>query len=201
MCSFKIKIFKFSVRIFSAPVSPDQFWGGDPVWAGYSRRPSCGLDSRKHLLGGEQSGPDWGGQTGWDHENDPASRRSGASPGHRPRSSRWVRTIYGWIPNLDIYLMDIFILLFLSLTSSHAMMLYTSVKSLLTLIIFCHQHPVLDWLGCKSAQNWGSIHERWRQTHHPQGDRQWWVAQRTHCGLHGKTHCLDWCQVASATRF
>lgn len=49
--------------------------------------------------------------------------------------------------------MDIFILLFLSLTSSHAMMLHTSVTTLLTLIIFCRQYPVLDRLGCKSAQN------------------------------------------------
>lgn len=67
-----------------------------------------------------------------------------------------------------------------------------------TLQIFCWQNFVLDGLGRQPAQDRGSVHERGRQTHHPQGDRQWWLAQRAHCGLHGKTHCLDWCQVAFA---
>lgn len=72
--------------------SPDQFRGGDPVWTGYPRGPGCGLDSRKHLLGGEQSGPDRSGQTGWDHENHPTGRWGGAPQSHRPRPSRWVRS-------------------------------------------------------------------------------------------------------------
>lgn len=71
--------------------SSDQFRGGDPVWAGHSRRPGCGLDSRKHLLGGKQPGPDRGGQIGWNHEDHPAGWGSGAPTGHRPRPSRWVR--------------------------------------------------------------------------------------------------------------
>lgn len=64
--------------------------------------------------------------------------------------------------------------------------------------IVCWQDSVLDRLGCQSASDWGSIYERWRQTHHPQRDGQRWLAQWAHCGLHGKAHCLDWCQVVFA---
>lgn len=160
------------------PFSPDQFWGGDPVWTGYSRGPGCGLDSREHLLGGEQSGPDRGGQTGWDYENHPAGWGGGAPKGHCPRPSWWVRSIDFEILNLQSTFLE---------------------NGQYNWFIFCWQYFILDRLGCQSAQDWGSIYEWWRQTHHPQGNRQWWLAQRTHCGLHGKTHCLDWCQVAFST--
>lgn len=79
-------------------------------------------------------------------------------------------------------------------------MFSTSGKAL-TLGTFCWQNFVLDRLGCYFAQDRGGFYERWRQTHYPQGDRQWRLAQWTHCGLHGKTYCLDWCQVSFATRF
>lgn len=62
---------------------------------------------------------------------------------------------------------------------------------------FCFlQHFVLDRLGRQPSADRGGINERQRQTHHPQGNRKWWLAQRSDRGLHGETHCLDRCQVA-----
>lgn len=123
--------------------SLDQLWGGDPVWTGYSRGLGCGLDSRKHLLGGKQPGPDRSRQTGRDHENYSPGWGGGASKSHCPRPSRRVRDIgIRNIPDspLLIWIYSFYCILLGKMTILNV---FPDID-----VFFCWQYSILDWLGC-----------------------------------------------------
>lgn len=65
------------------------------------------------------------------------------------------------------------------------------IRLLQVMSFFLPQYSVLDRLGRQLPQDRGCIYEWGGPSHHPQRDWEWWLAQRSHCGLPRAAYPVD----------